>query len=61
MSDRMRKVLFEEVLFDAVSHQGEDSPAHAVLDGAGEKVPEHRDGDLKVSEPAEEVEEVSFA
>lgn len=55
----MQKVLFEEVLFGAVFHPGDDFPAHA-LHGAGVKVPEHLEWDLKVSEPPEEAEEASF-
>lgn len=57
--DRMQKVLFKEVLFGAVFHPGDDFPAQDALHGAGVKVPEHLEWNLKVSEPPKEAEEAS--
>lgn len=39
-----------------LGHPGDDSPAQDGVNGAGVKVPEHLQWDLKVSEPPEEAE-----
>lgn len=57
---RMQKVLLEEVLFGAVPHPGDVSPAQVASSGTGIKVPEHLEWDLKGPEPPEEAEEASF-
>ena len=47
------------MLLGTVSHPGGDVPTQDALDGAGVRVPEHLERELKVSEASEEVETLS--